>query len=172
MINDQELLFVVDKNNKPLKPKPRNYVHKQRLWHRTTGIWVINNNRQILCQKRSLKKDVNPGFWEAFFGGHLEPNVDYLASAVREVNEELALSISEKDLAFYKIFPSDQKTHREYQAIFSLLLKDTPKHFYYEKDEIDELQWKNIDEVKFILLEKKLPNWVKKPWDKEVLNWL
>ena len=66
MIDIQELLFVVDENNQPLKPQLRSSAHKNGLWHRTTGIWVINKSKKVLCQKRSLKKDLNPGIWEAF----------------------------------------------------------------------------------------------------------
>ncbi len=66
MINNKELLFVVDENNQPQQPLPRNVVHKNSLWHRTAAVWVINRNGKILCQKRSLKKDVKPGMWEAF----------------------------------------------------------------------------------------------------------
>lgn len=172
MINNEELLFIVDENNNPLSPQPRNYAHKNGLWHRTTGIWVINGKKQILCQKRSLNKDVKPGFWEAFFGGHLAPNEDYLQSAVNEVREELGIEIDKNDLIPFKILKSDKPNHREFQHIFALKLKSNDNCFNFEKDEIDELCWKDIDEVKKILLDRKDPNWVLKPWDTEVLHWL
>jgi len=95
MINSEELLYVVDENNHFLGPQIRSIAHQNRLWHRTTGIWVINNKGQILCQKRSFKKDIKPGFWEAFFGGHLAPGEDYLHNAVQESSEELGITISE-----------------------------------------------------------------------------
>ena len=81
MINNQKLLFVVDKNNKPLKPEKRSLAHKNGLWHRTSGVWIITKNKRILCQKRSLKKDIKPGMREAFFGGHLSPKEEYRQSA-------------------------------------------------------------------------------------------
>lgn len=84
MLDNQELVFTVNENNQPLKPELRSIAHKNGLWHRTTGIWVINNKKQILCQKRSLKKDILPGYWEAFFGGHLAPDEDFKHNAANE----------------------------------------------------------------------------------------
>lgn len=171
MIDSQELLFVVDKNNQPLKPQLRSAVHKNGLWHRTTGVWVINRKKQILCQKRSLKKDIKPGYWEAFFGGHLASDEEYKHNATNEIKEELGIEIKKGDLIPYKVLKSDKPTHKEFQQIFALILDDNP-NFQFEKDEIDQLVWKDIEEVKNILVDKKIRGWVQKTWDKEILDWL
>lgn len=172
MLNDQELLFVVDENNQLTETKPRNFVHKNGLWHRTSGIWVISPSEEVLCQKRSLKKDINPGIWEAFFGGHLEPNEEYRHNAAKEVSEELGIKIYQKDLIFYKVLESNKPNHKEFQGIFALVLNKDQNKFQFEKDEIDQLIWKNIEELKKILVDEKDPNWIKKPWDREILEWL
>ncbi len=172
MINSEELLFIVDEHNKPLEPQVRSFAHKNGLWHRTTGIWVINRKKQILCQKRSLKKDIKPGFWEAFFGGHLAPNEDYKESAKKESTEELGVIIKEEQLIPYQIMSSNKLTHKEFQHIFALVLDKDISELHFEKEEIDELEWIDLKEVRKILADEKVENWVKKPWDKEVLTWL
>lgn len=172
MIDNQELLFIVDADNNPLQPQERNVAHKNGLWDRTTGIWVINRKGQILCQKRSLKKDVKPGFWEAFFGGHLSPNEEYIHNAVQECNEELGIKIIQNDLIPYKVFKSDKPTHKEFQHVFALLSNKESSEFHFEKEEIDQLKWVALKEVKKILTDPKIENWVKKNWDEEVLKWL
>lgn len=172
MIDNKELLYIVDEYNNPLEPQLRSIAHQNGLWHRTTGIWAINNKKQILCQKRSLKKDVKPGFWEAFFGGHLAPNEEYIHNAIQESNEELGFKINKEDLIPYKIFKSDKPTHKEFQHIFALRLNKAIDELHFEKEEIDELKWIDIDKVKKILSDLEVENWVKKPWDEEVLSWL
>lgn len=172
MIDTQELLFIVDKNNQPIDPQLRSMAHKNGLWHRTSGIWVINYSKQILCQKRSLKKDVNPGKWEAFFGGHLSPNENYLHNAANETSEELGIAVNEKDFISYKVFKSDKPNHKEFQHVFALILNKNLNEFQFEKEEIDQLQWKDLNEVRKILVNIKDKLWVKKPWDDELLNWL
>lgn len=173
MINPTELLAVVDESNNPLDPLPRKDVHKANLWHRTTGIWALNKNKQILCQKRSMQKDQNPGKWEAYFGGHLGSNEDPLESAVREVSEELGQPVTADQLIPYlHVVKSDKPTHREFQYIFAVFLHGDSSTFEFEQEEIDELTWIDLDKLRKILLETKEENWVQKPWDQEVLSWL
>lgn len=172
MINNDELLFVVDEHNFPLEPLARSFVHTNAIWHRTTGIWVINDKKQILCHKRSLKKDIKPGLWEAFFGGHLQPGEDYVDSAVKEIREELGITVLANTLLPYKILKSDKPNHKEFQHIFAhkTVLHDTD--FNFEKEEIDELKWLNIEELTTLLLDNENEHWVHKPWDKNVMAWL
>ncbi|HXS15141.1 MAG TPA: NUDIX domain-containing protein, partial [Candidatus Saccharimonadales bacterium] len=85
MIKKDELLFTVDENNLLQEPKPRNEVHANGYWHRTAHIWIFNDKKEILCQKRSLLKDMNPGKWEPFFGGHMAPQEEYIDNALLEL---------------------------------------------------------------------------------------
>ena len=172
MINNQERVYVVDENNHPLESQLRSLAHKNGLWHRTTGIWVINEKRQVLCQQRSRKKDIKPGFWEAFFGGHLAPHEEYIHNAMHESNEELGIKVNEADLIPYKILKSDKPTHKEFQHIFALILNKDAEEFHFEKEEIDQLKWMDLAEVRKILTDPNVADWVKKPWDEEVLDWL
>lgn len=172
MINPHELLYIVDENNNPVKPQPRSVAHKKGLWHRTTGIWVINKKKQILCQKRSLKKDIKPGYWEAFFGGHLAPDEEYLESAVNECNEEMGLTIASDQLIQYKNFKGDKPKHKEFQQVFALVLDKKIQELHFEKEEIDEIAWIDFFVVKKILLDPQVTDWVQKPWDNDILTWL
>lgn len=172
MINPQELVFVVDENNEPLEPRTRVIAHKNLMWHRTSGIWVLNSQRQVLCQKRSKLKDINPRKWEAFFGGHLAPGEDYLHNAIVETEQELGIKAGEKDFVPYGVFKSDKDTHKEFQQVFALVLENVPDNFNVEKEEVEELSWKTLDELRNVLVDTKDPDWVQKPWDGEVLEWL
>jgi isopentenyl-diphosphate Delta-isomerase len=172
MIDKNELLLVVDELNNPAKPLPRHIVHNQRIWHRATGIWVINAKKQILCQKRSMKKDLKPGFWEAFFGGHLHPGDTYDSNAITELSEELGIQVKKDNLIPYKIFKSDKQTHKEFQHSFVYILDQKKTDFHFEKEEIDEIRWYDLDEVKHFLLEANDPYWVHKSWDDEMLAFI
>jgi isopentenyl-diphosphate Delta-isomerase len=172
MIDNQELLFVVDEDNKPLDPLPRHVVHTGGIWHRATGIWVVSRTGKILCQKRSLNKDIRPGMWEAFFGGHLGPNETYIENAQKELGEELGISVSAEQLIPYKVFKSDKPKHKEFQHVFAFLLPNDQSDFTFEEEEIDQIEWKTFAELETILIADPDPKWVHKYWDKEVLEWL
>lgn len=177
MINDKELLFVVDEDNNPVEPLARDYAHKNGAWHRSCDIWVINSKGQILCQKRSMKKDVKPGKWESFFGGHLLFGEDYFGSAVKETHEELGISAAPSSLDFFKVYKSEEeiglpKKHRQFKYIFRLKNDGEAEDFVYEEDEIDELKWVLISTVRELLLDKKDPDWSRPGYVQEVLGWL
>ncbi len=170
MIDKKELLFVVDENNNPLEPKPRDEVHTKGYWHRNSHVRIINSKKEILCQKRSMRKDSNPGYWEAFFGGHLAPDEDYLDGAVNEVNEELNLNISKDDLLPFKINKSE--IDKEFQSIYRLTWGGEITKINFDKEETDQLKWTSLTDLKEILLKKKDPEWTMIGYEKEVLAWL
>lgn len=172
MINPNELLFVVDENNKPINPLPRHIVHEKLLWHRTTSIWVMNHNGQILCQKRSMKKDMNPGLWETAFGGHLAPDETYLQNAENELSEELGITALKENFIFYEILPYGNNNHKKFEALFAYEIDTEKTNFSVEKEEVDEIQWLDLEKIKTILLTENNPQWVHNPWDEEMLRWL
>lgn len=168
MIIRNELLFTVDESNKPIKSKPRDEVHIKGYWHRTTHIWVINNKKQILCQKRSLLKDTNPGKWESFFGGHLTPGQDYLEGALLELKEELGIDLSKEDLKLFQIYKCIPD--KEFQGIYYVEWNGNIENLKLEREEIDQVKWFDILKLIEILVEKKKGNWSLWGYQKELLQ--
>ena len=116
MLNEKELLFVVNEANEPIDPQPRKEVHLKGYWHRNSHVWVKSPDNQILCGLHSLKKDTKPGYWEAFFGGHVLTGGSYLETAVKECDEKLGLSIKGENLGFFKIFKIERA--KEFIALY------------------------------------------------------
>lgn len=165
-----ELLFTVDESNNPLPSKPRREVHSKKYWHRTTQIWILNNKKQILCQRRSLTKDVNPGIWEAFFGGHVTAEEDYLENAIKEIQEELGLTISKDKLILFKIFKLDPG--KEFRGVYFLEWNGDSTEVIMEKNEVEEVKWFPIKKLIEILVEDENKNWNLSGNEKEVLSHL
>lgn len=145
MINADELLFVVDEENTPLEPLPRSTVHQQELWHRTSHIWVKNNKNEILCQKRSMHKDISPGNWEPFFGGHILAQETALTNCINELYEELGLLISAA--AINQLIIWKDEVYKEYQFIHRVSWSGTLEELKVEKEEIDQIKWVPLEKV-------------------------
>lgn len=146
MINNSELLFTVDENNNPITPVARNVAHSSNVWHRTSHVWIINKNNEVLCQMRSMLKDCNPGMWEAFFGGHLSPDSNYLDHAVTELNEELGIKCDKKELKELFVNKSDEAY--EFQCVYILRWDGDISKLFLEKDEVDQVKWFKISDLK------------------------
>ncbi len=167
MIIKEELLFTVDEFNNPINPKPRKMVHMNGLWHRTSHIWIVNKKKQVLCQKRSLLKDMNPGKWESFFGGHLAPKQNYIDGALIELNEELGIEVAKEDLHFLLINKSN--SDKEFQGVFYIEWNGNINDLTLEKEEIDQVKWFDAGELKQ-RLSKKGNNWTNWGYEKKMLK--
>ena len=55
----------------------------------TVYIWIINDNGDILLQRRCATKDSNPNMLDISSAGHLTAGDESLFGAIRELKEEL-----------------------------------------------------------------------------------
>lgn len=92
--NSEELFDILDEyGNKTGLTKPRSAVHRDGDWHRAVHIWIVNNEGEILLQRRAPDKDTHPNFWDISAGDHLQAGDEPLVGAAREVKEEIGLDI-------------------------------------------------------------------------------
>ena len=84
-----EFFDVLDENgNKTGKIKLRKEVHRDGDWHRSVHIWVINENGDVLLQRRAVDKDSNPNMLDISSAGHLSAGDESIDGAIREIKEE------------------------------------------------------------------------------------
>ena len=149
MINSAEELFVVDENDQPIKPLKRSEVHSTGAWHRVAHIWVHDGEGNILCQRRSLLKDTNPGFWEGFFGGHIAAGVQPQHGALQEVKEELGIDLEPNELDFefkFQYFSPNNKNN-EFLYVYLFIWNGDINCLELEADEVAEVVWNSAENV-------------------------
>src|SRR5208282_2515326 len=89
----EELLEIVDKEGKALGVALRSSVHgNPSLLHKVVHVLVFNSSGELLLQKRSLSKDVQPGKWDTSVGGHVSAGEDIYSAVYREMEEELGVT--------------------------------------------------------------------------------
>lgn len=138
-----ELFIVVDRTDKIIGYRTRfDCHHNKQLIHRGIGVVVLNNQGQILLQKRANNKDIYPGLYTISTSGHVNKGETYKQAAQRELLEELGIQAPIKREKKY-ILETEQETEMDY--LF------TSKHdgpFYPNKDEVNELKFVNTGQVK------------------------
>ena len=90
----EEIFDVVNERDEVVDRQPRRVVHARGLLHRAVHVLVFNARGEIFLQKRSLLKDRQPGVWDSSASGHVDSGEDYDACAVREVREELGVTLA------------------------------------------------------------------------------
>ncbi|MBQ3028401.1 MAG: NUDIX domain-containing protein [Lachnospiraceae bacterium] len=68
-------------------------------FHKVVHIWIQNSKGKLLLQKRSDTVDNCPGEW-ATTGGSVQAGEEPLTTAVRELSEELGLTVSAEELQY------------------------------------------------------------------------
>ena len=88
----EELVIIVDAANNEIGAVQRREMRAGRLTHRATYILVFNSKGQLYVQKRTLNKDVYPGYYDVAAGGVVLAGETYEEGARRELAEELGIS--------------------------------------------------------------------------------
>ena len=88
----EEVVAIVDEGNRVVGEASRREMRRQNLIHRATYILVFNRQGQIFVQKRTMTKDIYPGYCDIAAGGVVLSGETYEESAHRELREELGIT--------------------------------------------------------------------------------
>ena len=121
----------------------RNYCHSgAKPLHPVIHIHIIDRFSRIYLQKRSMKKDIQPGKWDTAVGGHVSYGETILEAVYREASEELGL------YDFHPIhietYEFESSIEREMVSVFAAVgsYELTP-----DLDEVDEGRWWPLEEI-------------------------
>jgi isopentenyldiphosphate isomerase len=99
----EEIFDVVNERDEVVGQQRRSEVHRLGLMHRAVHVLVFNAAGQIFLQKRSMKKDRQPGLWDSSASGHVDSGEDYDACAVRELREEIGVQLEKAPARLFKL---------------------------------------------------------------------
>jgi isopentenyl-diphosphate delta-isomerase type 1 len=139
----EEYFDVVNERDEPIGRALRQDVHARALWHRAVHILVFDSAGRIFLQKRSMKKDMSPGLWDSSCAGHVDAGEDYDSAAVRELGEELGISVASVPERWLKLSPREE-TGWEFCWIYRLQ-HDGP--FELHPEEIEAGEWLSPSEL-------------------------
>ena len=87
-----ELVDVVDDDDRVVATVTRRRMRAERLQHRSVGIAVRSTDGRLLVHRRSDLKDLWPGRWDLAVGGVLGAGETYEQGAARELAEEVGVA--------------------------------------------------------------------------------
>ena len=119
-----EILEVVDENDRVVGAARRGDIHAQGLLHRAAHVLVFDQRGRLYLQERSLNKDTHPGKWTTSASGHVDPGEDYTAAARRELAEELGLEL---DIDFVGMIKACPGTEGEFTAVYRAVTNKEPR---------------------------------------------
>lgn len=87
-----ELLDIVDEQDRVVGQRLRGDVYAERLRHRSTAVRVRDARGRVFVHRRTPTKLIFPGMYDVVVGGVVGAGEDYDAAALREAEEELGVS--------------------------------------------------------------------------------
>ncbi len=138
----QEIVTVVDDENRPIAELPRHRVRGENLIHRATYIFVFDRRGRVLVQRRTAIKDVYPGYYDLAAGGVVAAGESYEECAERESEEELGIRGVALDLKFD--FYYEDERNRCFGRVFTCV-HDGP--FTLQPEEVESVAFHTVDEI-------------------------
>lgn len=140
--------------------KLKEQIHIDGDWHRAVHIWIINSNNEVLMQRRAKTKINHPDMWDISAAGHVSAGESAITSALREIKEEIGVTVLESELEFIGELTSQSiqndgtYINNEYNNVY-LLREDIPLSEMIKQDEeVDDLKYITLDELKKWIQEK------------------
>ncbi|MFZ0389387.1 MAG: NUDIX domain-containing protein [Calditrichia bacterium] len=139
----EEWFDVVEPDGKIIGRAPRSQVHgNPQLLHPVVHLHIVNHSGEIFLQKRSLKKDVQPGKWDTAVGGHIQSGETVDRALRREMEEELGISGGEVRPLFRYV----HRNNLESELVHGFILQDDGP-FYPHPQEISEARFWSVEEI-------------------------
>ncbi len=110
--------------------------------HPVIHIHVIDRFARIYLQKRSMKKDIQPGKWDTAVGGHVSFGESFHEAAFREASEELGLM--EFNPIHIETYQFESEIEKELVCVFAAVGTYDLKP---DLDEVDDGRWWPVEEI-------------------------
>jgi 8-oxo-dGTP pyrophosphatase MutT (NUDIX family) len=137
-----EIVAIVDEYNNVVGAVPRREMRAKRLPHRSTYILVFNSQGALYVQKRTLTKDVFPGYYDPVAGGVVLTEESYEESAARELAEEMGI----RDLPLTRLFDFyfEDASIRVWGSAFSCVYDGD---LVLQEEEVEHVEIMTIDDI-------------------------
>lgn len=155
-----ETLDIVDEQGNPTgQTIDRKVAHEKGILHRTAHVWLFRKKEgtiQVLLQKRSRIKDSYPGCYDISSAGHIPAGVDFIPSALRELKEELGLTVDASELIFCgkrrihyeEMFYGTRFIDNQVSHVYMIWKDVEPSELTLQKEEVEEVCWMDFSACK------------------------
>ena len=138
----QEIVLVVDGENRPVAELPRHRVRSENLPHRATYIFVFDRRGRVLVQRRTAIKDIYPSCYDLAAGGVVAAGESYEECAEREAEEELGIrdtALEHKLDCYY-----EDERNRCFGRVFTCVHEGP---FTLQAEEVESVAFHTVEEI-------------------------
>lgn len=144
-----ELVDILDeKGNHTGEIALKSKAHQLGLFHPTIHVWCYSKSGSVLLQQRGASKSAYPLKWDVSVAGHIGAGELPTVGAVREVQEEIGVTIDASKLEYVGVFKIEKRHQknfwdREFNHTYLYLL-DVNTPLQMEIEEVEALEWVSL----------------------------
>jgi isopentenyl-diphosphate delta-isomerase len=142
-----ENLILVDQDDNQIGVEEKLKAHKEGKLHRAFSIFIFNSNKELLLQKRALRKYHCPGLWTNTCCSHPRPGESTANAARRRLKEEMGFDTQLQEI-FSFIYKKDLENgliEHEYDHVFVGVYDGMIEA---NSTEVEEYRYARIDDLK------------------------
>lgn len=149
-----EFIDIMTIDGKPTgKTALKSEIHSKGYYHNTAHVWLYTKDGKILLQQRAATKTIKPLLWDVSVAGHIDSGETLESGALREIQEEIGLSITENDLYKIGIFECFQSyengiVDNEFHHTFLCELKVGINSLIPQASEVEALKLITLEDFK------------------------
>lgn len=137
-----EIVDVYNKRKELIGKKKERYEKVDGQYTQYVHLWIMNDENKFLIQKRAKNKKINPNKWSQT-GGAVDSGETVIEAAIREVKEELGISIGKEDIEFMLSY----KRRYTFMDVFLVRKNIELKEVVLQKEEVQEVKWVTEEEI-------------------------
>ena len=138
-----EMLPLVEPGGLVYGQASREYCHSgSHVLHPVVHLHIIDHFGRLYLQKRSMTKDLLPGYWDTAVGGHVSYGESILEALYRETSEELGLTAFNPVALEAYIW----QTERDNEYVFVHAMVGHPE-LHPDAAEVSEGRWWTFEEL-------------------------
>lgn len=138
-----EYFPIVEPSGLVIGRSTREYCHSgAKPLHPVIHIHIIDRYSRIYLQKRSMRKDIQPGKWDTAVGGHVSYGESVIEAVYREASEELGFT--EFNPVHLGTYEFESQIEREMVNIFAVI---GSYDLCPDLDEVEEGRWWELADI-------------------------
>lgn len=130
-------------------------IYQKGYWYRSVHIWIINDQHELLMQKRNPHKKTFPNLWALSAAGHVLANETSLEAGIRELKEELNIDAIPEDLEYLFTIkreqPYNESTLKVFDDVYLLQWNLDVEHTKLQVEELTDIKYIYYEYLQSIL---------------------
>ena len=144
-MNNKVILVDLDNNKVGIEDKIE--AHKKSLLHRAFSIFIFNQNKEILLQKRAKNKYHSALLWTNTCCSHQRDGETNIEAGTRRLSEEMGFTTALKEVTtfIYKAPFDNGLTEHEFDHVMTGFYEMDP---VINKEEVEAWKWMPVEAIK------------------------